>query len=290
MNYELSTSTILVEFNASVWTARKLDKAVTDEVLHDKSAGAKDAARVHKSLMAGRKELADIQQCVGAARTYVYANSVPWSDSGQRMIPTTRFLKFSERMAEYQAEFEALVDSFVDIYPTLITAQALALGGMFDRADYPSATAMKHRFGFGCDYIPVPSAGDFRIDIGKAAQTDLQERLNTANEARMERAVSDIRAQLVMHLQRMADRLQTDTAPDGQVKQRRFHDTLVAGAYDLCDLVADLNITQDKTLSAARQRLEKALGGTNAETLRTNEAKREDVREEVNKILDLFKF
>lgn len=290
MSYDLSTSTILVEFNASVWTARKLDRSVTDEVLHDKAAGAKDAARVHKSLMAGRKELTDIQQCVGAARTYVYANSVPWSDSGQRMIPTSRFLKFSERLEAHKEEFDALVSSFVTVYPTLITAQAMALGTMFDRADYPSASEMQRRFGFNCDYIPVPSAGDFRIDIGKAAQTELQQRLEAANTSRMERAVSDIREQLVAHLQRMADRLQTDTAPDGQVKTRRFHDTLVAGAYDLCDLVADLNITKDKTLSEARQRLETALGGASAETLRTNEAKREDVRGEVNKILDLFNF
>jgi hypothetical protein len=47
---------MLVEFNASVWTARKLDKTTTDEVVASKNAGAKDAARDNKHLLAGRTE------------------------------------------------------------------------------------------------------------------------------------------------------------------------------------------------------------------------------------------
>jgi hypothetical protein len=38
---------MLVEFNASVWTARKLDRSTTDEVVSNKNAGSKDAARVN---------------------------------------------------------------------------------------------------------------------------------------------------------------------------------------------------------------------------------------------------
>ena len=60
--YNLDTCAMLVEFNASVWTARKLDKGVTDEVVSNKNAGAKDSARVNKNLLAGRDELADIVQ------------------------------------------------------------------------------------------------------------------------------------------------------------------------------------------------------------------------------------
>ena len=58
--YNLDTCAMIVEFNTSVWTARKLDRKVSDEVVHDKSAAAKGAARVNKSLMAGRSELEDI--------------------------------------------------------------------------------------------------------------------------------------------------------------------------------------------------------------------------------------
>ena len=51
--FNIDTCAMLVEFNASVWTARKLDKSTTDEVTTNKHA-AKDAARVNKHLLAGR--------------------------------------------------------------------------------------------------------------------------------------------------------------------------------------------------------------------------------------------
>ena len=40
--YNLDTCSMLVEFNASVWTARKLDKTTTTEVVANKNAGSKD--------------------------------------------------------------------------------------------------------------------------------------------------------------------------------------------------------------------------------------------------------
>lgn len=289
--YNLDTCAMLVEFNASVWTARKLDKGVTDEVLVEKSAGAKSAGRFNKSLMAGRKELTDIQQCVSAARTYTYDNTVPWSDAGQRLLPTARFLKFDKRMDAFKAEFDMLVADFVRQYPTLITAQAMALGDMFNRSEYPPVSEMQRKFAFAYDYLPVPSSGDFRVDVGNDAQKELRERLERSAEARVQRAVGDVQTRLVEHLQRMSDRLVSDVdAKTGEAKSRRFHDTLVSGAYELCDMVGDFNITGNKTLAEARQRLEAALGGSCANTLRTDEDKREEVKKEVDALLNLFEF
>jgi hypothetical protein len=158
----IDTCAMLVEFNASVWTARKLDKTTTNEVVASKNAGAKDAARVNKHLLAGRTELDIIQQAVGRARQFVYDNTAPWSDSGLRLLPTINFMKFTERMNDFEEEMEALVKAFVVIYPTLITAQALALGDMFKRDDYPTANEMMTKFSFRVNYMPVPSSGDFR--------------------------------------------------------------------------------------------------------------------------------
>jgi hypothetical protein len=100
--YNLDTCTMLVEFNASVWTARKLDKSTTSEVVANKNAAAKDAARVNKHLLAGRSELDVIQQAVSRARTFVYDNTLPWSDSGLRLLPTINFMKFTEKMNDFE--------------------------------------------------------------------------------------------------------------------------------------------------------------------------------------------
>ena len=285
----IDTCAMLVEFNASVWTARKLDKTTTNEVVASKNAGAKDAARVNKHLLAGRTELDIIQQAVGRARQFVYDNTAPWSDSGLRLLPTINFMKFTERMNDFEEEMEALVKAFVVIYPTLITAQALALGDMFKRDDYPSANEMMTKFSFRVNYMPVPSSGDFRVDVGNQAQAELKARLESLTQERIDSAMADVRERLSTHLKRMSDRLTTDYV-GGEAKQRRFHDTLVDGALELCDLTKALNVTNDTTLETARSQLEQLLVGVTPADLRKNEAIRQDVKKNVDAILDKFNF
>ena len=285
----IDTCAMLVEFNASVWTARKLDKTTTNEVVASKNAGAKDAARVNKHLLAGRTELDIIQQAVGRARQFVYDNTAPWSDSGLRLLPTINFMKFTERMNDFEEEMEALVKSFVAIYPTLITAQALALGDMFKRDDYPTANEMMTKFSFRVNYMPVPSSGDFRVDVGNQAQAELKQRLESLTQERIDSAMADVRERLSTHLKRMSDRLTTDYI-GGEAKQRRFHDTLVDGALELCDLTKALNVTNDTTLETARSQLEQLLVGVTPADLRKNEAIRQDVKKNVDAILDKFNF
>ena len=245
--YNLDTCAMLVEFNASVWTARKLDKGTTDEVISTKSAMAKDAARVNKNLLAGRPELDAINQQIGKVRTFVYDNTLPWSDSGLRLLPTVNFMTFTAKMGEYEEEFNRMVDDFVQTYPTLITAQAMALGDMFKRDEYPSAQAIAEKFRFRVGYMPVPTAGDFRVDVGNEAQAELKQQLEKLQAERVETAMADVRARLGEHLRRMSDRLAVDVI-NGEVKTRRFHDSLVSGALELCDIVKSLNVVGDTNL------------------------------------------
>jgi hypothetical protein len=287
--YNIDTCSMLVEFNASVWTARKLDKKTTDEVVTSKNAAAKDAARVNKHLLAGRNELDVINTYVGSVRTYVYENTMPWSDSGIRLLPTSRFMEFNQRLSDSEQTFFSYVEDFIRVYPSLITAQAMALGDMFRRDDYPDVDTIEHKFAFRVNFMPVPRAGDFRIDVGNDAQKELQEKLAKLADERVEAAMADIRERLKTHLVRMQDRLGYDEV-DGDRKTRKFHDSLVTGALELCDMVKHLNIINDTTLDQARVGLMQALQGVDAKELRTNEAVRDDVRKNVDALLDKFAF
>ena len=287
--YNIDSCSMIVEFNASVWTARRLDKVATDEVVHSKGAAAKDAARVNKNLLAGRNELDVIQKHVNAVRTYVYANTMPWSDSGQRLLPTSKFIEFNNRMDEENDKFWQLVNDFVDVYPSLITAQAMALGDMFNRADFPNQNELAGKFDFAVGYLPVPTFGDFRIDVGNEAQKELQAKLTELSDKRVEAAMADVRERLKDHLKRMQDRLTVDYI-NGEAVTRKFHNSLVEGAFDLCDMVKALNIVNDPDLEAARKSLEFALVGVDAKELRTNAHTRADVKAKVDDILSKFTF
>lgn len=287
--YNIDTCAMLTEFNASVWTARKLDKSATEEIVTSKNAAAKDAARVNKSLLAGRSELEDIQSMIGRARSFVYDNTLPWSDSGLRLLPTINFERFAAKMNAFEEEFAMMVQAFVDIYPTLITAQAMALGDMFKRDDFPTQNAIMTKFAFRVNYLPVPTAGDFRVDVGNAAMDDIKAKLERIAQERVDAAMQDVRARLGDHLKRMSDRLTTDYV-EGEAKARRFHDSLVDGALELCDITKSLNVVNDLDLEAARKALEVALCGVDPKDLRKDEGLREDTKKAVDDILSKFSF
>jgi hypothetical protein len=287
--YNIDSCALLVEFNASVWTARKLDKSATDEVVINKRAGAKDAARVNKHLLAGRSELDTISKFVGNVRTYVYENSLPWSDTGIRLLPTARFMEFNDCMGKYEEEFTTIVNEFVGVYPSLITAQAMALGDMFNRNEYPSAGEMAHKFSFRLNYMPVPKAGDFRVDVGNEAQEELQKKLANLADERVEFAMKEARERLKTHLERIVDRLKVEEV-NGKTVKGRIHDSLVEGGLELCEVLKSLNLTGDKDLEQARAKLEKVLRSVDAEDLRKHDSARLEVRTQVADIMDKFNF
>ena len=287
--FNIDSCALVVEPSFSVWTARKLDRTTSDEVVRSKHAKASDAARVNKHLLAGRNELEVITKHVGAVRQFVYDQTLPWSDNGQRLLPTVKFMPFEKAMNERLEEFDRLVDAFVKVYPSLITAQAMALGDMFKRSDYPSPHEIRQKFSCRVNYLPVPKSHDFRIDVGDQATAELKAKLEELATKRVQEAHATLWERLYKHLERMSDRLKIDKV-DGEEKTRRFSHTLVTGGMELCDLLKDLNITGDQNLENARVRLEKVLAGVDAEELRENMDARQHVQREVDDLLSKFKF
>ena len=287
--YNIDTCAMLVELSVSQWTARKLDRSVSDELVATKQAKDKGAARVNKHLLAGRSELEVISKFVTQTRDLVYNNTLPWSDSGIRLLPSAKFMEFNAKIQEAEDKFYGLVNEFVQVYPSLITAQAMALGDMFKREDYPHPDDIEHRFRFNVNYMPVPSSGDFRVDIGNDAQEELRKKLSSLADERVEHAMKDIKQRLLDHLKRMSDRLSVDYVA-GEAKPRKFHESLLEGAHDLCDMADALNIVNDPQLTEARKALKQAINGVDVEDLRKDIPTRTDVKAQVDDVLSKFSF
>ena len=287
--YNIDTCALLVELSVSQWTARKLDKSTTEELVKDKNAQDKGAARVNKHLLAGRSELEVINQYVTETRGFVYDNTLPWSDSGIRLLPSAKFMEFNTQLQEREDKFYGLVQEFVTVYPSLITAQAMALGDMFNRTDYPDATDIAHRFSFNVNYMPVPASGDFRVDVGNEAQKELQEKLAKLADQRVESAINGFKQRLLEHLKRMSDRLGVDVIA-GEAKPRKFHETLLENAHELCELAESLNIINDPQIEEARKALKKAINGVDIKDLRKDMGARTEVKSQVDDILNKFSF
>jgi len=251
----ISNSAMLVDLNISVWTGRKMDKKVSEEVDATKGTKAR-AGNYHKKLLAGSNKLEKIQKIVSAVRTWNYSNTLPWSDGGSRLLPMKNFFEYKAMLNNFEQQYQQAVDEFLQEYPQLVSTSAFTLGSLFDRGEYPDAESLRSKFGFKYVFCPVPDAGDFMKD----AWTRLHDTLK--------------------HLSERMD--YTDES------KKKFWDSTITNATELCGLLSNLNVTNDPKLEEARQKLEKALAGVKPEDIRESEAIRTNVKSKVDEILNMF--
>lgn len=281
----IASSAMLVELSISTWTARKLDKKVSTKVDLDSGAKTK-VVNANKNLMAGTGVLDTIVKYAANARAWHLSQTLPWTDNGSRLLPMSNFVEYKKQLGELEANYEALVDKFIVAYPNLVSAAAFQLGTLFDRNEYPDENSLKRKFKFTYSFFPVPTAGDFRIDINEEAKAEIIANCNSAYEDRLNNAMREAWSRLHDCLSRMSERL-TDNA-DGS--RKIFRDSLVENGVELVSMLKHLNITQDPQLEQARRDLQSAIGHHDLESLRDNSNAREVVKMKVDTILSKFNF
>ena len=294
MSNEISigSSAMLVELSISSWTARKLDKKVSAEVDVAKNTKV-SAVNVNKNLMAGTGVLDKIIKYAASARAWHLSQTLPWSDNGSRLLPMSNFMAYKEQLTVMEDNFNALVDKFVESYPDLVSAAAFQLGDLFDRNEYPDVATLKQRFKFNYSFFPVPSAGDFRVDINEEAKADIIANCNNAYNNRLENAMKDAWGRLHDCLTRMSDRLSTDVVMEDGIavhEFRVFRDSLLENAVELVDMLKHFNITQNPDMEKARQELKSAISKYDLDDLRSSMVARQAVKTQVDSILSKFNF
>ena len=281
----IASSAMLVELSISTWTARKLDKRVSTQVDLDNGAKTK-VVNANKNLMAGTGVLDTIVKYAANARAWHLSQTLPWTDNGSRLLPMSNFMDYKKQLGELETNYEALVDKFIVAYPSLVSAAAFQLGNLFDRNEYPDENSLKRKFKFTYSFFPVPTAGDFRIDINEEAKAEIMANCNSAYEDRLNNAMREAWSRLHECLSRMSERL-TDN-PDGS--RKIFRDSLVENGVELVNMLKHLNITQDPKLELARRELQSAIGAHDLDSLRDNSVAREVVKAKVDSILSKFDF
>jgi hypothetical protein len=161
---------------------------------------------------------------------------------------------------------------------------AFQLGDLFSRDEYPEPEELDSKFKFEYTISPLPTSGDFRIDIGEQAKAELVQHYEEHFNKRLNTAMRDVWDRLHNCLTHMSDRL--GETEDG--KRKVFHSTLLSNANELVDLLSKLNITKDVKLEQARRDLADALNGASLESLKESDYMREAVKSKVDSIISKF--
>jgi hypothetical protein len=278
----LSRKATLVSVTVSQWTARKLDRKVTDEV--NRSHGAVEDAGRYNKLLIEKTRLEAINGCVSKVRTMHYKMTKPWCDEGLRILPNVLHAKFANEFRALKREFDTAADDFCRDYPTFVEERKRALNGLFNESDYPSADVIRDKFKLEVKTFPIPEASDFRSDVlDHDTIADIKRELEATSDNVLQGAMKDTVLKVGELVGHMAEKLKTYQT-GGETKSF-FKNSLVDNVRELADLLPAFNFTNDPALDRVTDRIKRELCTEDAKTLRDNEAARATVQKSAEDIL-----
>jgi hypothetical protein len=275
----LSSSAMLVELNVSMWVGRKTDKGASAQVLHDNNA-SKGMASVSKRLL-DCEQLDTLKTHVGAMRLAHRAATLPWSESGLRLVTNAQYMDYHKEITGMINEFYKLTESLLDVYQWEVAEAQTKLGDLFDISEYPTTDDLRRKFRVSLSYIPLPSSGDFRLDVGNDAQDVLREQYEKHYSEQINRAMGDLWQRLLEPLQNMSARL----AYGKSDKPSGFRDTLVSNVEDIAALLKTCNITGDPAMEQIRIDIVQTLRGVTPDGLRKDSYLRSRTQSQIDNIL-----
>jgi hypothetical protein len=157
----------------------------------------------------------------------------------------------------------------------------LKLGNLFHRDEYPTTDSIRNKFLFRMSYIPVPDAGDWRVDIESSAQDALREQYEGFYQQQMERAMGDLWERLHGELERFVKQLDVDV--DG--KKGKVYESTIEHVQHLADMLDHCNFTNDPALQLAQRKLVSALSGVCREDIVKNDGFRADLKRDMEEAI-----
>lgn len=285
----LSQKAVLASVTIGGWSARKLDRKITDET-NERHNASKDAGRYNKLLLP-KESLDPITSVMSKARAEHYRVTLPWMDDGARILPTAMYMDYMTKVRALKEEYEREVRKFARTYPKLVEDAPKRLGSAFNPQDFPASDRVEAMFYFDIKVLPCPDASDFRVDIADEHLIDIKADLEVRMKSTLDAAMKDPINRVIDVVSKMAERLK-NYKPAGRTKGGKviraeftFRDSLVENVRDLVSLLPALNLTGDRALTKICSEMNKSLTRYDAEELRVDDAARKATAEAAEAIL-----
>jgi hypothetical protein len=269
-NDTLISRAMLASLRISSWSGAKFDRKVTEET-NTAHGAASDAGRYNKKLLpSGDNSFKKLTSHIAAVRVLHAAQTLAWSDDGWRLLPVANYQRYTDKLRDAKHVYDSLLADFLADYPQLRQDARVKLNGMYKDEDYPSDVAGK--YDFAIEYSPVPSGGDFRVELSQIA---------TRTESRVKTAFEDAHRDAVKRLYKCVASIHERLASPDAI----FRDSLISNATDLCDVLTRLNISGDANLEALRKQTD-SLATVQPATLRNDTVTRIQTANAAQGILD----
>ena len=279
---DITERALLVNVTVRCWSGKKLDRGITREICGLKHADT-NALRANKSLLG--EAIKPVQLAEDIVRTAVAERTLPWTDTGCRILKGSAFLAFTESMAEPVRNFDAAVEAFIAAYPEIKYEARHRLGDAYAEGDFPSQATLRDRFGVRLTYLPVPSSDDFRVALAAEEIAVVRRNAEEALRDSVNDAVRTLLDRLREPVARMATRLRLFRHNAKGHVQHPFRDTLVENVRQIVRIAPMLNLMDDPRIADICADIERHLTAHDPDQLRNSAGLRADVATQAEEIL-----
>lgn len=159
---------------------QKDDKATLDA---ERANNAHGAGQFRKDLYP-KHLVQPITHVESSARAYIERVTYMWS-RGEYLLPTTKFMEFTERIGKFQLEFDQCVTAFLNNWSNVLQQAQSQQGALFDPSAYPDLSDLRSQFRFRIMYRPVTDAQDFRVSLQEEELSALRSEVEQATRESM---------------------------------------------------------------------------------------------------------
>jgi hypothetical protein len=197
--------------------------------------------------------------------------SLPFPESGIRLIKQEAVEEFDRHMADFKAELDDAVANLDRHFDELRRAAARRLGSLYNASDYPET--LIGLFGVAWDF-PAIDPPDYLVQLAPGLYEREQERVR----ARFEEAVRLAEQAFLEDFARVIDHLTeriTGTNDDGT--QKVFRDSAIDNLAEFFERFRSLNVRSNQQLDELVTQAQRAVRFVGAQDLRDSEALRGQV-------------
>jgi ribosomal protein S20 len=271
---------MIVGFHQGKWGAKVKDKEA-EAYIKNMYESKGDVGTFSKKLMPDYVK--DINKIYNEAYKFHTESTVPYNDNGERFILNQNYFHYVGRMKEFQSKANMKLQEMVGKYTEALEEDKLRMNKGFKPTDYPTVDELQNKYKFFLDVKRIPENdklfSDLEADteekkklleeISAEKEKEFNGKLETAMKTAWKR-VYDV----VKHMEK------TLSNPDA-----RLHSSVVDNIIELCDILPQLNITNDPKLEEFRQEVLQMATAYRVEVLRDSPHYRQETAKSADDIL-----